>query len=231
MQNWKVFKFGTWICRSVLLISFFVAILQNFYFQSGIVIGPIKLTQFYSGTYIRLIPLLWVSFFLIPTIAKILEINPSKKFYLSEFLIASLVCIDGFTHISNIYSLSFILPLYGEIWFDKIMHFAEGIMLTAAIFPLLESFTFKYMSTFKSPSLWALWMTAAFISIFFVSWEIVELYIDRAYDTTLITSKYDTNEDLMFAYLGILCSYSAIWAYRTYKNFSTDLKPSLDRAQ
>jgi hypothetical protein len=212
MQRWRGFLYLTYFVRFILLGCLIIAIFQNYILTEGTVyIFNIRLTQFYNHTDVRILPFSWVALYCIPTIQGIFKVK--GKFYLSEFLMVSLITIDAFTHINGFYSMSF--TLFSEtIWFDKIMHFSEGVVLMLSIWPIILRFMNDNVKEIANPSAWAYWLTAAFVSIFFVVWEIVELIVDKLYGTTLITSRLDTNEDLSAAYLGFVIGVILIKLYK-----------------
>jgi hypothetical protein len=173
--------------------------------------------EFYKNVIFRLIPLFWSSIYLVSTTKKLLDIK--ENLYLATFLVALLTFVDAFTHISNIYSFNFYLPVYGaQIWFDKVMHFAEGILLTWTLAPIIKRFLVDNVKAFKKSAAWSYFITLAFTSIFFILWEIVELLIDRfiIHHNLLISGWTDTNEDLMFAYLGVIPGVVVLELYRRY---------------
>lgn len=217
MQNSRYIKLLVWVCRVIILMSFAVSIYQNYFLPDSVIrIGQYSIHQFYKHAEIRLLPLIWASFFLIPGIKRVLNIK--GDFYFSNLLINILLIVDAITHITGFYSYSVILPFYGRIWFDKIMHFAEGIVLIIAFYPIVRKVVVRSTS-FKNVNAWTYWLILGFISIFFVVWEIVEVLIDKFQGTYLITGKFDTNEDLMFAYLGFGFGYCILRLYFLIKPF------------
>jgi hypothetical protein len=197
-------KYITWACRIFLIFSFVLALMQNYGSKDGgVTFFGYTFVQFYSHTERRILPLILVSFFLLPALKRMLKIK--DEFYISELLLTLLCTIDAFTHVNGHYSSSMVLPYYGQIWFDKQTHFLEGVLLLPILYPILNTYFKKYFNT-ENASVWAYINTLGLSSIFFVLWEIWELIIDRNFGTRLITSTYDTNEDLMFAYTGFFLS-------------------------
>ncbi len=218
MQNAKIFKVLAVIFQILLVASFAISVGQNYFGNHGTVsILGLKFHQFYDHGEVRLIPLLYVSFFFIPQLKKVLGLK--SNYYASELLLAFLVFVDGFTHVTGIYSWSYHLPVFGEVWFDKYMHFTEGLLLFLTAFPLMDD----YLEDVKhlGPA-WSYWITVGFMSIFFVLWEIVELIIDRTKGTHLITSYYDTNEDLMASYLGLALGIIVVKLLRGVRNITSN---------
>lgn len=211
MQNNRIFIYATRTLQLFLTLCIVISLFQNYIFTNGTIhfLG-VEFTQFYDHVEVRIIPLLWVSIFLVPVIQRIFKIK--GNFYASQFIISLLVAVDGFTHINGIYSYNFAIFGY-QIWFDKIMHFSEGVVLLLAFYPIM----YRYLSAMSiglKRSVLAYWLTTGFISIFFIIWEILELLIDNLFETTLITSRFDTNEDLTAAYIGIII---AVLIMQTYK--------------
>ncbi len=202
MQDNKVFKYLNYLFKFFLCISFIVSLLQNYYSSNGTIefLG-FTLSQFYPNTDRRIFPLLLITFFTFPLIKKILNIKGG--YYFSEMLLSLLCATDAFTHINNIYSSSFVIPLYGRIWFDKIAHFLEGLILLPVYFPLVLNLLNKYFS-FRISKILSYFSAIGLSSIFFILWEILELFIDSKFGTHLITDPTDTNEDLFFAYSGFV---------------------------
>jgi hypothetical protein len=199
-----------------LLTCAIVAVAQNYIFKDGTFsFFGIHLTQFYSHVELRILPLLWVSFYLMPTIKNIFKVK--EELYLSEFLVTLLVAVDAFTHINGVYSYSVTLFSSYTLWFDKIMHFSEGVVLLLALYPVMMRFLSKQFRG-ESMSQFGYWLTSAFISIFFILWEIIELVVDRSQGTSLVTSTYDTNEDLAVAYIGLFLGVLIMEVYKfSYK--------------
>jgi hypothetical protein len=208
MQRFKIFKYLDWGFKVILVVCFFLAIWQNYFTDDGTVrVFGFSLTQFYPHIEVRIFPLLWVSFFLIPKTKKLLNIE--GDFYFSQFLLSALLAVDAFTHSNGFYSSHYDIPFYHRVWFDKIMHFAEGVVLIISLQPIILKFA-STVKAFKRPTAWANWMIVGFISIFFIAWEILELFIDSIYGSKLISGPTDTNEDLAFAYIGFLVGFAII---------------------
>ncbi len=216
MQRWKGFLYITYFLRVFLIACVIIAILQNYFLSDGtFVIFGLKLTQFYDHVDFRILPFLWVAFYFFSTVKAIFKIK--GEFYFSELLISFIIALDAFTHINGYYSLSFYF-ISGYIWFDKIMHFLEGLILMIAVWPVIFQFAKEKMPSIK-PSLWAYWMTAGYVSIFFICWEIFELCIDKSFGTNLITSRFDTNEDLAAGYIGMALGVLMIGLFRLINKF------------
>ena len=189
------------LLRVFTVLCFLLAVVQNYLSNGTVKFFTFTFTQFYSHIELRILPLVLVTFFLVPLVKRILGL--SGRYYRSELLIASLIALDAYTHVNGFYGYSFSMPFYERIWFDKVMHFLEGIILLLAFYPMFLDFARQKMSV-RSHSAWTYWIVTGFISIFFISWEIIELMSDKVLHTGLITSKHDTNEDLAFAYLGFI---------------------------
>lgn len=202
MQEKSFFKYLNWLFKVILIFCFVVAVLQNYFSENGTVsFFGYKLTQFYPHIEVRILPLLFVSYLLIPIIRK--NLNLSQKFYLSETLITAQLAFDAFTHTNGFYSKSIGIMFFDEMmWFDKGMHFLEGFILIVAIYPLVIRFA-SSIKQFNNPKVWAYLIITGFSSIFYILWEIVEVIIDKSIGKELlVTGRYDTNEDLMMAYIG-----------------------------
>ncbi len=189
--------------------------MQNYFDDDGtITFFGLTFQQFYPHIEIRILPLLIVSLFLIPLVKRVCNIE--GNFYFSELLINSMLFVDAFTHVNGYYSTRFEIILEEGIWFDKVMHFVSGVVLIWALTPLLYRFIL-YKGLSKRPRSWAYAILIGFISIFYILWEIAELFIDRSvsykYNARLITGMHDTNFDLTFNYAGIVLGVLSMQMY------------------
>jgi hypothetical protein len=205
MQSRKAFFYLTWCVRVFLILCIFVSVIQNYFDADGTIsLFGFTLTQFYPHAELRILPLLWVSLFLVPSIKRIFKVE--GDFHLTDLLVAILVAVDAYTHVSSIYSYNFTTFWGLTVWFDKIMHFAEGVVLLIAFYPIVYRAVIRHTKGITA-STWTYWLTAGLMSIFFILWEITEVLVDASLGTTLITDRFDTNEDLTAAYIGIVLGY------------------------
>jgi hypothetical protein len=217
LQDRTIFNVLNKISQALLIFCFIIAVIQTYIIKTGsITVFGRTFSQFYPHIELRILPLIWVSFFLISSSQKVLQVE--GNFYLSKFIISILLVIDSVTQITTFYSSNYYIPFYGRVWFDKIMHFNEGWALLAVVTPLIYRYLLRAKDTiFRDTLSWSLWLTTGFVSVFFIAWEVVELFIDRAFSKhLLVTSWYDTNEDLFFAYAGILLG---VIGFKLYYSF------------
>lgn len=206
LQHASVVKNFTSCIKILLLVTFGISIAQNYFSDTGSVkILGIELSQFYVHAEVRILPLVIISFFLINWLRRLMNLD--RTYFFSDLLLCSLCLLDAATHVNGFYSQSFTIPGYGIAGFDKFMHFLEGVMLLPVFLPLIRDYLHKILTVEKDRLKQPTYIvTIALLSIYFIVWEIIELFVDRYSGTTLLASYQDTNEDLFFAYLGFILS-------------------------
>ncbi len=211
-QDYKIWMYLDWVVRFLMLYLVFLALYQELvggviYFLNTEVI------QYYKGTFFRIIPYPFFAFLLIPLVRKLF--NLETKFYFNNFIFSSVLIVDIFTHIYADfgYNLYFDLPFWSLVGFDKIGHFLGGLVLSYVFCGMFLEYFNKINPFVRQPKQWAFWFTFGLFSIVFTMWEIIELLAERLSLTEfwLISSRHDTNEDLMFNTIGFLLGSSVFF--------------------
>jgi|GEM_PF-1933572 len=211
-QNLSVWKYLTWLSQAIFLILLTIALIQEITEGSVYVFGY-QLGQYYRGTFVRLLPYLFFIFGLIPFICWVFRLT--EKFYFNRLLLAILLNIDAFTHVHAQvgYRMTFEVPFWGQVGFDKIGHFLGGLVLGYIVSVMLYAYFSTHQTQIRAVVNWIFWFGFGLFSIVFTIWEIIELLVEKYGITTfwLISSRWDTNEDLLFNTVGYLLGFGVFY--------------------
>ncbi len=211
-QNWRVWQYLTWLSQAIFLVLLAIALIQEVT-QGSIYVFGYPLGQYYRGTFVRLFPYLFFIFGLIPFICWVFRLT--EKFYFNRLSLAVLLNIDAFTHVHAQvgYRLTFNIPFWGEAGFDKIGHFLGGLVLGYILSVMLYTYFLTNQQQMRAAVSWTFWLGFGFFSIVFSCWEVIELLVEK-YGITqfwLISSRWDTNEDLLFNTVGYLLGFGLFY--------------------
>ena len=211
-QNFGVWKYLTWLSQIIFLSLLTIALIQEVT-EGSVYLFGYQLGQYYRGTFVRLLPYLFFIFGLIPFICWVFRLT--EKFYFNRFLLAILLNIDAFTHVHAQvgYRLTFNLPFWGVVGFDKIGHFLGGLVLGYIVSVILYAYFSTHQAQIQAVVNWTFWLGFGLFSIVFTLWEIIELLVEKYGVTTfwLISSRWDTNEDLLFNTVGYLVGFGVFY--------------------
>lgn len=220
----KAWKYLATFFKYTIIYFFTISIFQELAGETGTVeVFGIEMSKYYTGTSIRLSPYIFLSFTFIPILKHIL--NLKGNFYFQEMIFNLLLLIDTIAHVNSSFNIlgigfgydhSYYLPVWGKVGVDKVLHFLTGLVLGL----IGTDFLYRYFSLqekarFKHPLAWNFVVGIGFFSFFFVLWEILELFIDKFIGTRLITSRYDTSEDLLANTLGYLLGFGLIYLIKS----------------
>jgi hypothetical protein len=116
-------------------------------------------------------------------------------------------------HAQTGYRLTFNIPFWGVVGFDKIGHFLGGLVLGYIVSGILYAYFSTHQAQIQAVVNWTFWLGFGLFSIVFTLWEIIELLVEKYGVTTfwLISSRWDTNEDLLFNTVGYLAGFGVFY--------------------
>ena len=212
-QSYKIWNNINWIFKLSIIYFFIISIIQEFSKNQGAVkVFGVEMSQFYTGTSIRLSPYIFLAFIFVPIIKKFL--NLKGFYYFNEMLFNGLLLVDTFTHVnSNMgYNKNLNLLFFGEAGMDKLTHFLKGLVIgTISTHFLYKYFSINEKERFQNDWRWVFFVGIGFFSFFYTVWEIFELYTDLYLGTNLIATQYDTNKDLLANTLGYLLGFGLVY--------------------
>lgn len=216
----KIWKYLALLFKYTIVYFFTISVFQELISDTGTVeVFGYEMSRYYTGTSIRLSPYLFLSFAFIPLFKKNLSLK--GNFYLQDMVFNLVLLIDAIAHVNSSFSLfsfnfgyahSYYFSVWGLVGVDKVLHFLGGLALGFVGTDFLyRYFSIQEKERFKHPWKWNFFVGIGVFSFFFTLWEIFELFVDKFIGTRLITSRYDTNEDLLANTLGYLISFVLVW--------------------